>query len=94
MSNPNQEPTPEQLTQPQALPLIAERTPFRTEEENNAVLAAIDKAIADDDKADQGDPEPDPDPDGHTPDGGNAPAAPDSDTPQPTTPRKATARSR
>jgi len=73
MSNPYQEPIAEEFTVGEALRLIAERTPFRTEEESTRVLATIDKLIEDErhgpdvkDQADEPEPdlesEPSPDP--------------------------------
>jgi hypothetical protein len=58
MTNPNQEPHPEELSLGEALRAIAERTAFRTEEEGSSVLAAIDKHIASESDTDATDDEP------------------------------------
>lgn len=52
-NNPYQERPKDKLTLGEALRVIAERTPFRTEAEGTSVLAAIDKAIEDEQPRDE-----------------------------------------
>lgn len=89
MTNPYQEPDPDELTFGEALRAIAERTSFRSEGEQARVLAAIDKHAQGDTQGDtdnradrhHGDAEDDP---------GDDPATPGSPTPADTPGAKAT----
>lgn len=85
-NNPHQEPLAEELTLGEALRLIAERTPFRTEQERDAVYAAIDRAEQEIDDEPEPEPGSESDPSaipGPSVPGGVAAASADEPTPAP-----------